>query len=84
MVATTIKGAASALASAFQDRIKRSPLHIEDSKKALLITKTTLPSLRETPPLFKHVRRVSGQQSVEDDHAVDLVVGSFFLRHASL
>ena len=89
MVATTITGAASALAPAFRDRIKRSPLHIEDGKKHCsslrqlfqAFEKLSPPERRQkaiTPSLLNHLQRVTGQQSVEDDHVVDLVMGFFF------
>jgi len=89
LASTTIRGAAGALASAFRDRFRRSPLHLQDSKNYL-------PSLRRlfqafdqlspppnrqravTPKLLRKLRHLRHDHDPAKTHAVDLIVGAFF------
>jgi hypothetical protein len=91
MVVSTLRGATSALAAAFRDHIKSSPLHLEDRVRMLPSIRALLrafnnispPEARQkavTPKLLCRLWRFSAASTRADlyDHAVDLVIGAFF------
>jgi hypothetical protein len=91
MVAWTLRGATSALAAAFRDRIKSSPLHLQDGIRLVPAVRSFLqafdnispPEQRQkavTPKLLRKLWALSEGNDRADryDHAIDLLIGSFF------
>jgi len=92
MVATTIKGSASSLSAAFRNHLERSPLHIQGSNRYIPSLKRLFQAFTNlspadkrqkaiTPKLLKKLGSFTDKTNIRntaDDHAADLIVGSYF------
>jgi len=89
LASTTIRGAAGALAAAFRNRFRRSPLHFQDTKNYLpslrrlfqAFDKLSPPPKRQravTPKLLRQLQHLRSDLNNETNQAIDIIVGAFF------